>query len=294
MQWPTLFLALGSLLTLAFTAPTQTHSPAAASTTLSRATWLWQSELISDSSAVSDFISFATTQGIARVYAGVNADISNPDWQSFISECTANGIVVDALFGNPNWILGSGRPTLQAQLDWIEQYQGNTTSDDQKFTGIHMDIEPWVLDDWEASKPTFTSALQSLVQQIVDFVLPLGLTLAADLPFWAHEIDTSDGSTLDVWMLDAIDSVTFMTYRNSVGVFMDIAAAALELARTSEKEVWLAVEMTEQGDGHLISYFGKSGSTLTSDLEAIAEQAAGTVAGIAVHDYNGWVDLMSS
>ncbi|KAF2657739.1 hypothetical protein K491DRAFT_690802 [Lophiostoma macrostomum CBS 122681] len=294
MHWTTLVLPLTFLFTPVYSAPTQKSSSIASSTTVSRATWLWQSELISDTSKVSEFISFATAQGVSRVYAGVNADISNADWQSFISACTANGVEVDALFGNPNWILGSGTPTLQAQLNWIEQYQGNTTSEDQRFTGIHMDIEPWVLDDWEANKSSYVSILQTLVQQIRTFASGKGLSLATDLPFWANEIVTSDGSTLDVWMLDTIDSATFMTYRNNVDAFMDIAAAALKLAGTSEKEVWLAVEMTEQSDGDLISYYGKGGSTLTSDLAAISEQVAGIVAGIAVHDYNGWVELMSS
>jgi hypothetical protein len=70
----------------------------------------------------------------------INADIDNKYFASFIRQCNASGIVVEALMGNPRWILGGGTPRLRSNLDWIEQYQGNVSAD-AKFAGIHMDVE---------------------------------------------------------------------------------------------------------------------------------------------------------
>jgi hypothetical protein len=42
--------------------------------------------------------------------------------------------------GNAQWILGGGTPSLQSNLEWIDQYQGNASAN-AKFSGIHMDVE---------------------------------------------------------------------------------------------------------------------------------------------------------
>lgn len=89
---------------------------------------------------MSRFFSFAQEQDLQRAYLHVNADIPNHYFESFIRQCNASGIVVEALMGNPRWILGDGTPSLQSNLEWIRQYQGNASAD-TRFTGLHMDIE---------------------------------------------------------------------------------------------------------------------------------------------------------
>lgn len=108
--------------------------------TASLSTWIWNTTLITDGSQVSQFFSFAQEQGLQLAYLQINADIENHYFASFIQQCNTSGIAVEALMGNPRWILGGGIPTLQSNMEWIEQYQGNVSAD-AKFTGIHMDVE---------------------------------------------------------------------------------------------------------------------------------------------------------
>lgn len=96
--------------------------------------------MITDASQTSQFFSFAQEQGLQRAYLHVDADIDDSYFGNFIQQCNASGIVVEALIGNAQWILGAGTPSLQSNLDWIDQYQGNASAD-ARFSGIHMDIE---------------------------------------------------------------------------------------------------------------------------------------------------------
>lgn len=96
--------------------------------------------MITDASQTMQFFLFAQQQGLQRAYLHVDADIDNSYFGNFIQQCSASGIVVEALIGNAEWILGGGTPSLQSNLDWIDQYQGNATVG-AKFAGIHMDIE---------------------------------------------------------------------------------------------------------------------------------------------------------
>lgn len=155
MKWSLLFIlfALGltvshaactrrTLLSSTFAVSSKMVNPSTKEAALAAplATWIWNTTLITDESQVSQFFSFAQEQDLQRAYLHINADIDNQYFASFIRQCNASGIVVEALMGNPRWILGGGYPRLQSNLDWIEQYQGNV-SGDAKFAGIHMDVE---------------------------------------------------------------------------------------------------------------------------------------------------------
>lgn len=94
--------------------------------------------MITNSGDVSNILAFAEAVGLTHVYAQIDSSISNADWENFIEKSNASGIVVDALLGNPDWVLEAG--DLETELQWIEQYQ-NSASASSKFTGIHMDIE---------------------------------------------------------------------------------------------------------------------------------------------------------
>jgi hypothetical protein len=106
----------------------------------SLATWIWNTTLITDATETSQFLTFAQEQGLQRAYLHVDADIDKSYFGNFIQQCTANSIEVEALIGNAQWILGSGTPSLQSNLEWIDQYQGNASAD-ARFSGIHMDVE---------------------------------------------------------------------------------------------------------------------------------------------------------
>jgi hypothetical protein len=105
-----------------------------------RAIWLWSSNLIKETTEVDQFLSFAESNDITSVYTLIDRDMGNAVFESFIQQCNASGIAVEALMGNSEWILGEGDPTLESQLDWLEQYQGNVSTSAQ-FSGIHMDVE---------------------------------------------------------------------------------------------------------------------------------------------------------
>ncbi|CAJ2512024.1 Uu.00g076490.m01.CDS01 [Anthostomella pinea] len=258
-------------------------------TTPGRAVWMWNSDLIQEDAEVEQFLSFAETNTMNTVYALIDRDMGNAVFESFISKCHAKGIAVEALMGNSLWIIEAGDPTLESQLEWIEQYQGNATAD-ASFAGIHMDVEPWGLDEWELNQGTYIARLQSIVTQVTSLGKALGLPVSADLPYWAYTITCpTTGQTLDTWMLDNLDTATFMTYRNTAAELIDIASKVLEAGNAAGKPVWLAVETVDAADALLISYFGKTVSALYEDLASVHAKAAtyASFAGIAIHDYGG-------
>jgi hypothetical protein len=292
MHWCTFLLALAAPV---FSAPVLSRQ-----TTTNRALWLWESDLIKDSTKVLDFLSVVTSPDykISTVYALIDRDMGTPIWDSFVTKCTAAGIAVEALMGDSYWILGKTKddgPTLQHNLDWIEGYQKNVSAN-ARFAGIHMDVEPWGLDEWATNKEAYIASLLSIVNTVKSFAKPLNLPVAADLPFWANTVACQD-ATLDTCLLAHLDSVTFMTYRNTAPSLLDVAIPVLKAVDSADpgKPVWLSVETSSDcADANLISYAGKSVGTLMTDLNTVANNVTkeyARFAGIAIHSYSDFVAM---
>ena len=288
------------LLALAATAFATPITPRQSSSMPNRALWLWDSDLIKNSASLMQFLRVASAPNhdFTTVHALSNRGMDNPTWQNFIKKCTAQGIAVEALIGDKLWIIGRSTeagPSFQDQLDWIEQYQASAPAG-ARFSGIHLDVEPWGLDGWAANKGPYVDSLYSIVSEAKAFGKAHNLPVAADLPFWASQVPCKD-STMDICLLKNLDTVTFMTYRNTPSELLEVAKPAIETLKKVDpkKPVWLAVETSSSApDVGLISYGGKSVETLLGDLsvvEANATKMYSNFAGIAVHSYEDFVSL---
>ncbi|PVI04670.1 hypothetical protein DM02DRAFT_159330 [Periconia macrospinosa] len=295
MHWCTTLLALAAVpivSSLPLSLPSLTPK-----TQPQRAVWLWNSDIIKDDTAVSKFFSTASAPSnkFTTVYALIDRDMGNDAWQSFVSKCNSSGIAVEGLMGDSQWILGrtsDDGPTFQHSLDWIKQYQASVP-DNAKLAGIHLDVEPWGLDGWEANKDEYVGELVSIVGKTVEAGKALGLPVAADLPFWANTVDCED-TKLDAYMAKKLDSITFMTYRASPLDLLDVASPVLKTVSGLGKKAYVSVETASNvADASLISYAGKALGTLVDDLSKVEQlaMAHSGFSGIAVHDYKSLVAM---
>lgn len=255
---------------------------------LHKATWLWNTALIVDSTA--DILQFASSQQINMIYLQINRDLDISQYQRFITAASAQHITVEALDGAPSWALDQDRHQLQDTLQWIESYQ-HASSPTEQFSGIHIDIEPYLLPNWAEEQATIITQWQRSVQMITTTAQSLHLSSSADIPFWLYTLRTPDDrSTLSQWMIEQYDSLTMMAYRDSGAAIYDVAQAQLSEADTAGKNMYIGVETNASSEGEHISFYGKGATALTTALSVVSAQASthSSFAGIAVHDYVGW------
>lgn len=141
---------------------------------------------------------------------------------------------------------------------------------------------------------TYIPAWENIVTYVSIFARSRGLVAAADLPFWAYAMsDPTTGVTMDLWMLNALDSVTFMTYRNSAVELFDVAEKPLAAADAAGKQVYVSVETVASTDAKVSLKGLATVSSLSTWLQSIKIECANhtSFAGIAVHDYAGWLAL---
>ena len=282
------------------TSKDKTVSATSAQAGSARAIWLWNSDIIQDDAEVETFISKMTDpkHPFEIVLALIDRDMGLDPWRAFVKKCNAAGLKVEGLMGDKQWIKGSTTedgPTLAHELEWLKQYQASAPAD-SKLAGVHLDVEPWALDDFDANKAEYVAELQSIVSSVKEVTTELNLPLGADLPFWGNTVACGD-STLDTCLLGDLDYVTFMTYRNTATSLLGIADPVLNSVKkvNPDMPVWLSVETSSEcADVSLISYAGKTLTNLVGDLAKIAsgaEKKAASFKGIAVHSYQDFKEM---
>lgn len=268
-----------------------------------RSTWIWQTrDVISEAASIDRFASFSARNGIRRVFVHVDPDLSFDDFAAFVAKCAGGTprIDVEALMGDPGWVLNPDHESFTSRLDWVTAYQARqAVNPGMQIRGLHLDIEPWHLPDWEANKSAY---MQSFLQVVRDYTqrahaMTPPLPVTADLPFWLHTVPWAGGVDPVDALLSVLDGAVFMTYRNSPAVLADIAGPALAAAaRHPRATVDLAVETRNcDEEGRHLSYHGLGLGRLERDLAVLEGRVLPGPhrhrMGVVVHDYHGWAEM---
>jgi hypothetical protein len=268
-----------------------------------KAVWLWQADTINTSS--DEVLDVLEKTYINRVYVTYDRQ-KTPDskYAYFIEEANKRGIVVEALYGDPHWGLETHRDTATGKVQSVIDY--NTfVPDNQKFHGVHIDVEPYVLDEWDISIEEKTSILKQWYDGAkiwTDLGKSGGLFMSTSIPFWT---DTS----ADViaaqppefvrpfyqMYIDLFDHVALMAYRDDATRVLSLVEN--ELAYVPSDKILVGIETTNQNDD-LISYYeeGYEAFDLGSRyLHTVLAHRKG-YGGIAIHDYRQlklWFDVFT-
>lgn len=252
-------------------------------------TWVWNPWLLRDSS--DDLLRFAAANKIATLYLQIDADMDAADYAAFIGRASARNIRVYALDGAPRWALD---PSLtDAFLNWLTDYQVSADAD-QRFAGIHIDTEPYLLPEWNRDRGALLTSWKSHIDTLIAGAKHLGLPAEADIPFWFDEqFMPGQTSTLSAWLIGRFDSVTIMAYRDSADRIADVAKNELAEAAKAGKTLRIGVETNPSSETPQVTFYEEGSSYLNAELAALRSKlnVSPAFAGFAVHDYEGWKKL---
>lgn len=235
-----------------------------------KATWVWNAHSLEKPLAM---LSFFEEENVKDVY--VQLDLSVPDsvYQSFLTDAHDQNIRVHALDGSPDYTEQELAAFLKRvrSLDW---------------DGIHLDIEPYLSEEWESDQKQAVHMYERLIKQAADS----GFVLGVDIPFWYDEIPSSANGTLAEFVVERADYTVIMAYRDSSEQILKAARTELALGRSTDKEVLIAVETIEDAEAEGISFFGKSAAYFENEIEKAAKECE---CRIAVHHAESWQALVN-
>jgi hypothetical protein len=275
-------LGLGALLAaIALIAATPLRLPPRAPETSvappgTRAMWLWQPD---EPRAVVDW---AAANGVRALFAYYDpADLDR--LRELQRLCDAAGIALDALGGDPAWTTDHA-----TALAWARGAAATGL-----FRGLHLDVEPYLLPSWAKDQAALVPQFLALLDETS---AATDLPVELDVPFWLPTVPVPGGGSLADAVLDRVDAITVMSYRNTAtgaNSMLGVADDLLRRAGRVAKPVRLGAETQPLGDCAYCSFHGDSADRLHRTLAAVdtAAQRYPAFAGIAVHQYDTWIAL---
>ncbi|OCT16917.1 hypothetical protein A8709_00740 [Paenibacillus pectinilyticus] len=264
-----------------------------------RSTWIWDSKLIeTDGDRI---LQFAASQKLTAIYLRFEKYPSQDVYRNFIRRASGQGIKVEALAGERDWIYEENHIYIQQWMAAVTQY--NTSVDAlERFQGFHFDIEPYTLDKWKVNQTWVLERWMDTIRFIESRVKSSdrNMTMAFDIPFWINSVTVPGSSySFSAWLLEKADSVVIMAYRNkalgSNGIIARAKSIILEAA-TLKKRAVIAVDTLPSTEADYTTFYKSNASLMESELKQVKESLSPypSYIGIAVHDYVRWIDLLNA
>ncbi|WP_126426988.1 hypothetical protein [Brevibacillus marinus] len=257
-----------------------------------KAIWIWQAELISTEKQ--EILSFSEQHGINRIFLRIDLEQPNEYYRQFIRDATASGIEVHAVGGHPAWARTAYQPRMLKLLEWVKQYN-RAAAEAERIKGIQLDIEPYLLPQWEEDRETLLREWQTNVTSFVQAAKQdSDLEVSAALAIWLDDIPVPDqpDMPLSAWMIGQFDSTVLMAYRDTLnGPNGLLAVVENEIRQADElgKRIIVAVNLKKIAEEHA-SFAEEGVAEMNRVLGMLPEylDQHPAYAGTAIHDYRHW------
>ncbi|MBN3524881.1 SGNH/GDSL hydrolase family protein [Paenibacillus apiarius] len=285
-QWVTLIL----LLCYFAVTPLLFHS---AGTKQTKATWLWDTEWMRDNP--DEVVSFSQDNEVDLIFVQISTDVKEVEYRQFIRKAREAGIDVHALNGSPEWARADKQEEGAEFIRWVASFN-EQAGPEERFTGIHLDVEPYLLRGWKRDQSRIVREWSHNMTRWLSEARAAGLYIAADVPFWLHRIETSEGGgSLGEWMLERFDSLAIMAYRDHSDSIYDLAIDMLAQAEKANKKILIGVELGKTDEGDFVTFHGKSVNYFEEHLQEVGRQSVDhpSYGGVAVHHLRAWYEKVN-
>ncbi|KOP78343.1 amidase [Lysinibacillus sp. FJAT-14745] len=258
-----------------------------------KATWLWDTtKIVEDESGV---LSFLESKHINKLYLQINSDIASNYYKSFIDKATAKGIKVYALDGSASWVSAEGYEMQDQLFDWLHTYNENAAATEQ-FSGVHLDVEPYLNSGWSLNQGNTIESYQALLTKAKEGTEQLQIPLEVDMPFWFDEIAFSNqygNGILAEWVIDQVNSVSIMAYRDTAKDIIKIVENEIEYAQKVNKSVVIGVETGASDEGKNITFYDNGEAYMNKQLARVHQHYANktSYSGFAIHHVDSWMNM---
>ncbi|MFD3268857.1 SGNH/GDSL hydrolase family protein [Paenibacillus dendritiformis] len=256
-------------------------------------TYIWRAELAIHQP--DEIIAFAQDKGINLLYVRLDLEQPYEVYRSLVKKAHEAGIEMHAMGGHPGWALQDNAPRIRRLIDYVKKYN-RAAEADERFHGIHLDVEPYVLPDWSSRKDEVLRQWTANMKMFVEETKRnSNLETSIDLAVWLDRTLLPDEPELSVseWMIRTMDHVSLMAFRNIADGSNGIAAVVRDEMRMADRQgkpLIVTVEMKQSLEGGHISFFDKGSVEMEKQLSLLPELLGefNAYIGNAVHAYDYW------
>ncbi len=248
-----------------------------------KATWLWNTETITDEQTAK----FLIDKKVTTVYLQIDPTLPNNQYAAFIDKMQNANIKVQALDGAPNWTTTD----FDTLWNWLSQYHQEYPA--SKFAAIHLDVEPYLSTLWKENEKTAIHQYQQLLQHAQKQARSSDMKIEVDIPFWYDEVlynSTLGRGNLAEWIIARVDGVSIMAYRNTVTALKSITKNEMSYAQKYKTPVVIGVETMHFSTEPQVSFAIKGEKQMNGTLDQISKHYSKNryFEGVAIHHVHSW------
>lgn len=283
-----------------------------------RAVWVWEADtfrLLDQEERWNEAFTFLAKRNLTTVYLygdeyqDRNIIRDEPEkYRRLIAALHGRGCKVYALLGSmylktQEYILPERRWVAMRMFENVLRYNAGSNAG-ERFDGVNIDIEPYLLDDWRANRTLRATQYLDLAAEFMRLKREARDTLAVGpaMPFWFDGIDDivwrGKRQRLSDHVQDIYEYVAIMDYRNSAqGSDGIIALAADELAYADRtgKTVVVGVE-TGLTEPRKVTFYGMTLTAMEEQLKIAETEFSShpSFSGFAIHHLGSYLLMTDS
>lgn len=239
------------------------------SSSTSYGTWLWNTRRIVENP--DGIINYLKENRFTEVYVQIDRYLDYKHYKYFIRNAKNNGINVYALDGNANWALKENRLQLDEFLNWVVKYN-NSSLPDERFVGIHLDVEPYILDLWNVNRNKLVLDYVDYISYINTFGAKNSLIVGVDIPFWFDEILVPEQNiNLAEYVISKTANVNIMAYRDKAQYIIDIVKNEMDYAKRYNTKIMISVETGNTSEGDYITFYQEGLNFMWNEINNVNE-----------------------
>jgi hypothetical protein len=202
--------------------------------TARRGFWLWeyQTALTQSEKTIATCRHFGCTRLLIQMPSTKEPDHVWHAYAHFLATVQAQGIEAFALDGYPEAVYDP-KPLLE------KIHRLMALMADAEFSGLQLDIEPYILEGFLADESGFLAYLK-VVDQVKE-ILREKVQLSLVIPFWFTS-QVVQGRPVGFSLMDRAADIAVMSYRTDLNELREIAEDVLRYGTLIQNTVWLAVE----------------------------------------------------
>lgn len=228
--------------------------------------------------------------GLSSLYQYFPSDVSDEDLDNFFELALEYDISVYYLTGSPDWALD---PDGKEMCDEVEQAAvlNERLTGRGHLTGIFMDTEPYLLDEWEDAADKIMDTYISAMECAHDKAGKKGLSYIACVPFYYDDMGYEQ--ELKELLATGCDTLAIMNYskRDEAGQI----ETEITLAMEADRPVIVIYELQEPGSYGLKevnTYYQDGLSAVAQSVENLKERYGEDSFRYALHEYKALQEMM--
>lgn len=162
------------------------------------------------------------------------------DFAQFLREAHYHGFKVEYLSSIGGLITDDEKNVTLAELDMVLDYN-NSRPLEERWDGIHYDIEPHTFDEWQIDSESIWARNRSFFQEARSVINQYLLINPAEFKMGLSIPTFHTGDRLND-ILDAMDYIGIMSYHDRTGTITEASRPILDAADSHNKKAWIFTE----------------------------------------------------